>query len=34
MIQHILAMYGTGCAMTTVAFLIFCWRAAEAPYND
>jgi hypothetical protein len=34
MIQHILAMFGTGCAVTTAAFLVLCWRAAEAPYND
>jgi hypothetical protein len=34
MIQHFLAMFGTGCAVTTVAFLVICWRAVEAPYND
>jgi len=34
MIEHILAVYGTGCALTTMAFLVMCWRAAEAPYND
>jgi hypothetical protein len=34
MIQHILAVCGSGCAMTTIAFLVLCGRAAEAPYND
>ena len=34
MIQHILAMCGGGCALTTMAFLVMCWRADEAPYND
>jgi hypothetical protein len=34
MIQHILAIYGAGSAITTLTFLVFCWRAAEAPYND
>jgi hypothetical protein len=34
MIQHILAMYGAGTAITTIAFLALCWRAVEAPYND
>jgi hypothetical protein len=30
----ILAVYGAASAITTIAFLVFCWRAAEAPYND
>jgi hypothetical protein len=30
----ILAVYGASCAFTTIAFLAFCWRAVEAPYND
>jgi hypothetical protein len=34
MIQHILAMYGAGSVITTATFLVFCWRAVEAPYND
>lgn len=34
MIQHILAVYGAGSAITTLTFLVFCWHAAEAPYND
>ncbi len=34
MIQHILAVYGAATATTTVAFLVFCWRAVEVPYND
>jgi hypothetical protein len=29
----ILAVYGAGSAITTIAFLVFCFRAAEAPYN-
>jgi hypothetical protein len=34
MIEHIFAIYGAGCAMATVAFLVLCWRAAEAPSSD
>jgi hypothetical protein len=34
MIEHILAVCGMGCALTTMAFLVMCWRAVEAPYND
>jgi hypothetical protein len=34
MIEHIFAILGAGSAMTTVAFLVLCWRAAEAPSND
>ena len=34
MIEHFFAILGAGSAMTTVAFLVFAWRAAEAPYND
>jgi hypothetical protein len=34
MIEHIFAMYGAASAMATIAFLVFCWRAAEAPSND
>ncbi len=34
MIEQIFAMYGAASAMTTVVFLVFCWRAAEAPSND
>ena len=30
----ILAVYGACSAITTIAFLVFCFRAAEAPYND
>jgi len=30
----ILAVYGAGSALTTIAFLVFCFRAVEAPYND
>jgi hypothetical protein len=30
----ILAVYGAGSAITTIAFLVFCFRAVEAPYND
>lgn len=30
----ILAVYGAGSAITTIAFLVFCFRAGEAPYND
>jgi hypothetical protein len=30
----ILAVYGAGSALTTLAFLVFCFRAGEAPYND
>jgi hypothetical protein len=30
----ILAVYGAGSALTTIAFLVFCFRAGEAPYND
>jgi hypothetical protein len=29
-----LAVYGAGSALTTIAFLVFCFRAVEAPYND
>jgi hypothetical protein len=29
-----LAVYGAGSAITTIAFLVFCFRAVEAPYND
>jgi hypothetical protein len=30
----ILAVYGAGSALSTIAFLVFCFRAGEAPYND
>jgi hypothetical protein len=30
----ILAVYGASSAFTTIAFLVFCFRAVEAPYND
>ena len=32
--MEILAVYGVGSALTTLAFLVFCFRAGEAPYND
>jgi hypothetical protein len=34
MIEHVIAMYGVGCAITTITYLTFCVRAAEVPYND
>lgn len=30
----IIAIYGAGSAITTIVFLVFCWRAVEAPSND
>jgi hypothetical protein len=31
MVQHIFAMYGTCCAITTIAFLVFCCGQPRHP---